>query len=511
MPSTFEIFPAIGIARVGTSDEFFVGPEPNSIDLGRRDINGDLKRQAARFRIYECNRDGAGTLLNAQEVTAANVQITWSVHLVNRKAAANRFNDGNGGAGRRNNATGNDATDTQLIIDGGMQSIKSPTERINLDKGKFKNIPVSLGRLELQGTRLCVIGGKGMSQSPSGAKIGNFADNDDWHDDVSDGPVTAQVTRAGQTVAAQPAWVIVAPPDFAPEITNVVTMYDVLEDLAVQRGLISQPPTIFFDRHIQPILERAMGMQWVNRQARLGYDQTLSGGHAAGGPGDFSQMPDLADPTKPNQARQKIFNRLRDPVTGSVPSPVPSSHMPRLNDDHDSGKVMFLTRSQHMAFKLWSQGDFQTAGPPGTELEPDALTRVALEACAGGAFFPGIEAGRIMRRADQFMANEVFRLNHSVVRAGDITAENALPWQADFHLCRWEPQRELGWWPAQRPDDVLKQIDQDPVQWTRGLKDTAESMVKHWHRLGFVKRSAQDSTTFLEEDRDPQLSENGAV
>ena len=34
MPTTYEIHPAIGIARVGTSDEFFIGPEPGAAAAG---------------------------------------------------------------------------------------------------------------------------------------------------------------------------------------------------------------------------------------------------------------------------------------------------------------------------------------------------------------------------------------------------------------------------------------------------------------------------------------------
>ena len=43
------------------------------------------------------------------------------------------------------------------------------------------------------------------------------ANNDDWHDDVADGPVTATVTFAGKAPVRvqQPAWAVVAPPDLA--------------------------------------------------------------------------------------------------------------------------------------------------------------------------------------------------------------------------------------------------------------------------------------------------------
>src|SRR2546423_31419 len=105
--TTLEIFPAIGIARVGTSNDYFVGPEPDQpLDLRRRDAGHQLLRQAARFRIFECNRDAAGNLVNAVEVTSAAATIEWSVHLVNRKASAVRFNDAEPTTKRRNKATG---------------------------------------------------------------------------------------------------------------------------------------------------------------------------------------------------------------------------------------------------------------------------------------------------------------------------------------------------------------------------------------------------------------------
>jgi hypothetical protein len=514
MPTTFEIFPAIGIARVGTSDEFFIGPEPDvPLDLRRRDGQTNLRGQAARFRVFECERDAAGKLESATEVTADAATIEWGVHLVNRKAAADRFD----GGGRRNNATGNDAADAPLIIDSGPQRLASPALSVNV-AGRFKGVSVPLGRLITEPNgRLCVIGGRGDSRSPGNQPIVNFADNDDWHDDVSDGPITATIRRGGQTVTAKSSWVVVAPPDFAPEIPNIISLYDVLLDLGVKRQLMTPPPIVFFDKHIEPILKRAMLMQWVNRAARLGYEDTQSGGHSSGGPGDFAAMiKQLNDPTTPNAPRQRIFRLLRDPTTGNVPSPTRLKHMPRLNDDADSGSVLPLTALQFRAFKEWSDGRFQKAEPPGTsnELLPDALTRVALEACAGGAFFPGIEIGRIIRDPTKYESDEIFRLLQTAVRPGDITARNALPWQADYHQCRWEEEsgnKRLGWWPAQRPDEVLKNATDDPVPWARGLADRGESYVKHWFRLGFVKRSAADPDVFLEDERDPTLAENGAV
>jgi hypothetical protein len=76
----------------------------------------------------------------------------------------------------------------------------------------------------------------------------------------------------------------------------------------------------------------------------------------------------------------------------------------------------------------------------------------------------------------------------------------ALPWQADFFDCAWEvdnpdlPQRGLGWWPAQRPDDVFRKGAQANaaamVAWARGIQ-SPDDLVKLWHELGVVVADAQ--------------------
>ena len=71
MPVTYRIHPAIGVARVGDSpDEYFIGPEApgvppsltnpsdSSAQPGSyKDRQHRIKRQGARFRIYEYTTD----------------------------------------------------------------------------------------------------------------------------------------------------------------------------------------------------------------------------------------------------------------------------------------------------------------------------------------------------------------------------------------------------------------------------------------------------------------------
>jgi hypothetical protein len=97
------------------------------------------------------------------------------------------------------------------------------------------------------------------------------------------------------------------------------------------------------------------------------------------------------------------------------------------------------------------------------------------------------------------------------MRPGQLTAGNALPWQADFHACTWEMQGFIGWWPAQRPDHVRPEnAATTMVDWARGISGvqdgTDQDMVDGWHRLGIVRSRANASgTMFLETERDPTL------
>src|SRR5436309_1896435 len=97
MASIYKIHPAIGVARVGNApDAFFIGPEtPDSpgvelaadgaeTALQQYKADGKIKRQAARFRVFEYD-DANGKLIG--EVTPDKAVIEWDVTLVNRKAA----------------------------------------------------------------------------------------------------------------------------------------------------------------------------------------------------------------------------------------------------------------------------------------------------------------------------------------------------------------------------------------------------------------------------------------
>src|SRR6185436_7303377 len=119
---------------------------------------------------------------------------------------------------------------------------------------------------------------------PPGAPLDDYANNDHWHDDVSDGPVraTLRLKDASAEVEADPAWVIVAPPDYAPEIQNVVTLWDIVADMTARlrpKSEATAPTPVSFTRDIAPILRRVCMMHWVSGVS--------ASGHAPRSPGHF--------------------------------------------------------------------------------------------------------------------------------------------------------------------------------------------------------------------------------
>ena len=499
---TVKIHPAIGIARLGNSPaEFFIGPEtPGAHPIprnGYRDPQHRIKRQAARFRLF--GYDKKGKLVG--EVTSADANIQWTVHLVNRKAEWNEFDGLNANTPRRNAGVANRAT---LVIDPGARSLTGPNKSAAFDTGKFlgKRVPLGEVRSDTK-ARLLVLGGAGNSGSPTNEPLTTFANNDGWYDDVSDGPVNATVTlkTGGKIFNVAPAWVIVGAPKYAPPIDNVITLYDLLLQVAVDKLGLKLPAKPSFTKDIYPLLQRAIKMRWVS--GMVAHPKAHTGEHAAhdhaAGPA-HSTLAALIPPPGSHSARAAIFKRLRDPgVPGADPSE--GSDMPMIHSDfYPAESNQPLTRVQYQAMKKWKNGNFidDWSGRPKVSriITPEGLDRAGLESCVGGALFPGIEASWLLR--DQYAYSEPFRLDPTNLKPGDVTKQMAVPWQADFTDCAQDG--ELAWWPAQRPDDVFSEAGGAQVPWTRGIVNNMDDMVKKWHRLGFiVKKGAK----YVEIERRP--------
>jgi hypothetical protein len=477
--SVFRIHPAIGIARMGNADPstFFIGPEvPGYGPLGEAPgtaaiqykVNGLIKPQAARFRVFEYRlQDGAWT--PHQEVTLATPGVSaiqWTVHLANRKASFHQFagpaGESTPSAGFRNATVTNRQS---LDIDFGARSISGASQPpVSFQAPAAAPYPLTcplnyqgqpvinyLGQLRTDGSgRLVVIGGMGKAgfQTSTPPDLKTYANNDGWFDDASDGPVTSTVTvqtNPGQATtvpvdAAGGAWVLCAPPDFAPRVRAAVTMYDLLYDLGVRlipipanNGLYNAggplatmaalkkdykaganyefPTTIpDFNGDIFPILKAAYEYYWVTELVTVKHASLMDPSLGTMGAAALAN-------------RQFVFQYLRPPA--GINSPTGKRDMPHLQGDDpylasapDAVQKLAITHVQFGLMRRWADGNF-VAATPGTPPNPPALPppvitaagldQAALENCVGGAFFPGIESGWQIRNPNLYA--EPFRLN----------------------------------------------------------------------------------------------------
>ena len=369
--------------------------------------------------------------------------------------------------------------------------MQSGPATVRFDTGTFLGISVPLGELRVdKDGRLVVLGGFGQSASTNGDPIGAdpadddyWSDNDYWHDDISDGPITATVTLPSgvQVAIEQPqdsAWVIVAPPKYALGIYPIVSLYDVMREVALNKQWIPDKQDVTYYGDIFPILSRVVGHSWVSQEAQRG--------HGYGKVGEFRPPQDLSVQTDGQSregsatTRRKMMpgetplrgagrsratdsNRLAAPddegmrlrICAKIRNPLlqgdaakrqaSARFVPLLSGDGgdrtegDPQTWMSILPSQYQKFLAWRDGNF-TSGEkptypplesiPDPEVQTDALQRGALDPCVGSPLYPGIEASWTVREPDLYV--DAFRIDSSKHHAGDITKDMSLPWQADF-------------------------------------------------------------------------------
>jgi hypothetical protein len=461
---TVKIFPPIGIARIGNSQEWYLGPElpypaapPVPADGKYKDNQCRIRRQAQRFRLWGYFSDGSN-----RELTVVDGAIQWTVHLANAKAV---FRGEPGG-----------------LIDPGPRTLNGANDSATFANGTYtysgQTVEVPLGdALTDQDGRLIVAGGFGASNTPvPNNPLTYWLENPGWHDDISDGPVNATIKVGGQAFKAIGAWVICPPPRYAPSTYSVVSLYDTMRQAAVDLNMLPQPGQPSFVKDIWPILTRAIGML---RVSALTF-----------GPGDHSSVGTVIPPG-PGQdaARNAIFAKLANP------NPPPSGgDMPLLNAGgllpilNEQDVAPTLRPFQYTQMQNWSQNNFVNDWPPvaPTIVTPDGLTQAVLENCVGSPFYPGIEATLTVRDGS-IKYTEPFRFDQTNLHPGDVTKAMARPWQADFTACTGGNAPDgADWWPAARPDGVYPQGSSTAVNWTRDIISSAQDMVDNWFRLGFV-------------------------
>ena len=502
------VHPAIGVARIGNSNEFFIGPEvpyPTPPPEGSyRDPEGKLKRQAVRFRLY--GYDASGNVI--AELTAANAEISWTAHVANKKGAWYDFDAAldlpeavDLKSPRRNSQIqGKDRE--SLAIDPGPRTITGRNAQAqSFDTGRFLGATVYLGELHTDAEgRLIFVGGLGKSASPVGYTLTTFANNAGWHDDTSDGPVSAAVRIGGRAIPVESGWVVTAPPNYAPGLVTPQTMYDVIFN-TLNGSIIPPPGKPSFTHDILPLLQQSVDAQWVNSGflAIFGWRS----------PNEFlrpdyiqklAAAPGADDPYL--ELRRQVVYSFRNPSSNTFE---PLKWPPLYGDafgsfDSPPGpRVGFaVTPTIYGYLTQWLNGDFiadytrrEEQRVPfekiAVEEQPAVLDRAALHFCMGGPFHPGCEMTWPMRHSSMYRAAFRLQVRHTPVHLddygdyltqdivmstsgplsasvpGDITQWMAVPWQSDTDSCRagyagppFQADNLIpSFWPSRVPNQVL--------------------------------------------------------
>lgn len=514
-----KIHPAIGIGRVGNSEnEYYIGPEythePPPPFGETRDDTGAIKRQAAKFRIYGYNEYGVAVA----ELTSDNCDITWEVELANKKASWYYFDNAmdqpsGESVGRRNPLITGDQRKTLEITPTAKKISGAGQSGVYFDDGVFKDVPVELGELLTDDEgHLLVLGGHGISASPSGApllltdangKEINFNNSVDWYDDTSDGPVSAEVKLGGKDIPVTGAWVVIGPPDYAPGIVPFRSMYDMIKQSTLD---IDQDTS--YTNDIVPLLFNLSNLQWVN----VGFARVFGEGGLF--PIDSELIKTLAKADSYLE-RFEIFEQFRAPDDASVEggdeikwpqlygdafdgpledelgvllpvSPESYEHLVNfvngdfINDlryDNVFGEARFPTE-----FYARPLDDFTAA------MQPAILDKGPLSYCCADAFHPGCELTwpmrhpslysdflRIKRRAKDDPERDygdILTPDEALSEDGPLHAQTpgglsrwmAVPWQGDTARCRSGYDKDFhpylpSFWPAKVPNEVLSEAN----------------------------------------------------
>src|SRR5262245_61747474 len=127
----------------------------------------------------------------------------------------------------------------------------------------------------------------------------------------------ARVRLGRVELPVDPAWVVVAPPNYGPALaTDVGTLYDVIYQTMLDLGWVTPPAAVSFLADIFPFFNRLADLQWVNQGVldRYGWDA----------PEPFmapEYLARLADRSSANaDFRQTLLARFRNPDYATLES-----------------------------------------------------------------------------------------------------------------------------------------------------------------------------------------------
>lgn len=583
--TVFRVHPSVNFARFGTSEDYILSPETSaglplegtqvtgglpikkgtqstpvtSNDL--RDDEGNLKKQAARFRIYAYDLDGedcypssAGTEIVIGTKLADGRIVTdliWSSHLANKKAAAYNVVNNKGIEAYADNQVpqmrnpevhgGIDSVNrlNQLMIDAGPRAISAcmketaqfnrcseakcvkahgeivplPDYPIRFPEDTNDELFEPSGPLDTLGEMLTDDEGRLLVLASSGNAVGQYDEygvpiqmtgdlnNVGWFDSAADGPVNVTlVFDDGSTEEAFGAWVVCGDPAYAPQIRNVVSVWDdvynmFVRDLGLQPDLYgmnakkdtcSYNPTFKpnFTQDIQPIFIACNLQRWTANLPPLALRA-----HTA--------VESISENDDPNETIMAALNFIRNPNKDETNIGAPL--MP-LSLGAAGTSFLTVTKTQYFMLEQWSKNQFEKGSP--TQLGPgEMLDMASMANCLGGRYVPGIEVSYTIMEKDIYhqdwktSGSGPFRIKHyplsyegldkstpyltsgwiplhnmtDGLQPGDVSKFMAIPWQTDYNSCSIHAtaintdgvnksngaESTLYWsWPSQRPDAV---------------------------------------------------------
>jgi hypothetical protein len=216
----FKIHPAIGVARISDSDDFFVfGTDPTNYKA-----NGRLKKQAVQFRIfaYGENHVGLGEL-TADVMANLGITAVWSAKVANRKIA--HYKD-------------LPLSTTDFVTRAEASSDINAGRLIGSQPTFAEGAEIPLG--QITSTGLFVPPKASVHRQTAGQPLPDFpARGTTVADTTSDGVVAARLTGAGAQLEVLPACIIVTAPDLSPDVNPGSNLLDFLRE---QLGVVVAPP-----------------------------------------------------------------------------------------------------------------------------------------------------------------------------------------------------------------------------------------------------------------------------
>lgn len=528
-PSKFAIYPAVGMARVGDSPEFYLHPDEPTLDLfpigfnlpftalstkigNFRDTSNRIRRQAARFRVYEVKwkKYNGKTWIPSEPVkqikAGAGVELRWKVSVSNAKS----FPAFSPPASHNPPPL---ATRTRLDATADITSAAPLTHKV-LKVAKTAGRPndIVLGAITRDGDgNLIFVGGEGQCFSDGVTLLagGGTLFQAKWFDDVCDGRIECEIFEGGVSKGkALPAWVVTGKPAFSQAMPEFESLYEVARVMAVNRGIWPFDRNTSFVRDVFPVIRAVERLRWTS---------ILAQAHSTAPPlanksPALAKFVDKADATGKAQ-RRNLFNRIAPPKLplhsyrksdGTIDEdfnnafartkaarPTPPKNMPMMWDTFLVG-----TRYLHLhnlANDKYADDYDRLLGVPAQPLfnaaapfdQLDLLNRAHMETMLGGSNMPGLEVG-FRAGEDKTWGPLAFRIDHTAAQPGHLTASLSVPWPKDYSACS-NGDTPLEWWPPGRPISVLD-AGGNRKAWSRKWSgEPGNTVATAWKGLGFLR------------------------